>query len=208
MSKQHLKKWQNSNLQKHYDSLNKYCQYLSMNKWEKEDIIHDAFIKAIESYSDRDITPALLKKIVQNHWIDTLRKRKLEQNHAMKTEAVQNESAAEKMMLAEHVAEKLTNKQAAVFLLIEGFGYRIKEVAEVLQMTETAIKSILFRARNQMHKQHSGEGNDVKDASSLYYEALKQQNPDILIKEVLTAQKLHHTSSKRHNAGPILQMAA
>jgi len=209
LSQQQLMKWHDSNLQKHYKSLNKYCQYLSMNKWEKEDIIHDAFIKAIESYREQDITAALLKKIVQNRWIDTLRKRKQEQSHVHETEAVENKSA-DWMMLAEYLAENFTEKQAAVFLLIEGFGYRIKEAAEVLQMTETGVKSILFRARNQLHKQHSGNevSIDTRQASRLYYETLKQQNPDILIKEMLTAQMRHQSGSIRQSTGPILKMAA
>lgn len=210
MSKQQLKKWRDSNLQKHYESLNKYCQYLSMNNWEKEDIIHDAFIKAIESYSEQDITAALLKKIVQNRWVDTLRKKKQEQTHLHETDSVENRSAAEWMMLAELLAENLTDKQAVVFLLIEGFDYRIKEAAEVLHMTETGIKSILFRARNQLHKQRSR--NDIsigtRQASGLYYETLKQQNPAILIKEFLAAQDIHQHRSKRQSTGPILQMAA
>ncbi|MEM5592976.1 sigma factor-like helix-turn-helix DNA-binding protein [Niallia circulans] len=55
-------------------------------------------------------------------------------------------------MLAEFLAEKLTFKQGIVYLLVEGFQFRLKEVGELLNITETAVKSVLFRARNQVKK--------------------------------------------------------
>ncbi|TRZ38035.1 hypothetical protein CEQ21_21725 [Niallia circulans] len=213
MSKQPLEN--DNSLHKHYESLSKYCQYLAMTKWEKEDIIHDTFLKAMESYQDSEITVSLLKKMVHNRWVDTIRKDKQEKAHLSATEAVQADRAADWMIVAEHLAESLTKKQAAVFLLVEGFGYRIKEAAEALEMTETGIKAILFRARNQLHKQHNDTKDNAgtSDASRLYYKTLKQQNPALLINEILSVQVLYpangsRTELKRQSTGPIMQLAA
>ncbi len=203
-----------SSLYKHYESLSKYCQYLSMTKWEKEDIIHDTFLKAMESYRDSEITAALLKKMVHNRWVDTLRKSKQEKAYLFAAEDVQTDRACDWMIVAEHLAESLTKKQAAVFLLVEGFGYRIKEAAQALEMTETGIKAMLFRARNQLHKQQNDtkDTSGISDASRLYYKTLKQQNPALLINEILSAQVLYptnvRTNHKRQSTGPIMQLAA
>ena len=137
-----------------YQKLDHYCKYLSLDKWEREDLIQDAILKALENYKEKDITPALLKKIANNQLIDKIRKK--QEMIGIKT----NETGIEKnsltsMMLAELLAEKLTFKQGIVYMLVEGFQFRLKEVGELLNMTETAVKSILFRARNQVKKENT-----------------------------------------------------
>lgn len=170
-----------------YQKLDHYCKYLSLDKWEREDLIQDAILKALENYKEKDITPALLKKIANNQLIDKIRKK--QEMIGIKT----NETGIEKnsltsMMLAELLAEKLTFKQGIVYMLVEGFQFRLKEVGELLNMTETAVKSILFRARNQVKKENTivkvpyDENKEI--IRSMYYEVLKKEDPAILINSI------------------------
>jgi RNA polymerase sigma factor (sigma-70 family) len=175
------------NIKELYRKLDHYCQYLSMDKWEREDVIQDSLLKAIENYHEKDITPALLKKIANNHWIDKLRKKKEIIGIEVKESGTENSSVTS-MILAEYLAERLTLKQGIVYMLIEGFQFRLKEVGELLNITETAVKSILFRARNQLKKKETtwkAYPEENRDAIHLmYYEVLKKEDPTILIESI------------------------
>lgn len=166
-----------------YRKLDLYCQYLSMDKWEREDLIQDSLLKAIENYKEQDITPALLKKIARNKRIDKQRKKKDLIGIQAKEIGIEKNSLTS-MILAEYLAEKLTLKQGIVYMLVEGFQFRLKEVGELLNMSETAAKSVLFRARTQLKKDgssgkiHLEENRDA--LSYLYYEVLKKEDPAIL----------------------------
>ncbi|WP_312094470.1 sigma factor-like helix-turn-helix DNA-binding protein [Niallia sp.] len=173
-----------ANIKEMYRKLDHYCQYLSMDKWEKEDLIQDSFLKAMENYHENDITPALLKKIANNHRIDKIRKKKEIIGIEVKESGTENSSLTS-MILAEYLAEKLTLKQGIVYMLVEGFQFRLKEVGELLNITETAVKSILFRARNQLKNEESTwkvNHHENRDAIRLmYYEVLKMEDPAILM---------------------------
>lgn len=180
-----------------YRKLDHYCQYLSLDKWEREDLIQDSLLKAIENYKERDITPALLKKIAYNQRIDKGRKKKEIMGMDLHEKGKEINSLSS-MMLAEYLAEKLTFKQGIVYMLVEGFQFRLQEVGELLNITETAVKSILFRARNQLKKEgtirkaYPEENTDV--IRFMYYEVLKKEDPAVLIesiyKEMLLAKQV------------------
>jgi len=93
------------------------------------------------------------------------------------------------LMLAEHFSESLTLKQSIVYILSEGFHYQLKEVAEMINTTETAVKAILFRARNRLANaapQKIANANlaEQKQAAAFIYEALKEEEPLILIQAI------------------------
>ncbi len=45
-----------------YPKLQKYCHFLSRNKWDGDDIAQEVIIKVIKQYSHNSISLALLKK--------------------------------------------------------------------------------------------------------------------------------------------------
>ena len=176
---------QECNFNELYVKLEQYCLYLSRNKWEREDLIQDTFLKAMNKYQDKEITLALLKRIARNQQIDGIRKkREMPSDHI--NEKGSEQKLLQTMIVAEILADHLTFKQGLVYALVEGFQYRLKEVASTLMISETAAKSILFRARNQLNKElsysQSRPEEERKEIYHIYYQALKDENPIVLIK--------------------------
>ncbi|MCM2980423.1 sigma factor [Niallia sp. FSL R7-0648] len=193
-----------------YQKLDSYCRYLSLDKWEREDLIQEALLKAMENYKDKDITPALLKKIADNQLIDKIRKKQDIIGIQVK-EPKAEEKNLTSLMLAEFLAEKLTFKQGIVYLLVEGFQFRLKEVGELLNITETAVKSVLFRARNQVKKEtiivKNQHDEDKENMQRLYYEVLKREDPAILINSIYKNILLAKEEKKYLSQQPMLMAA-
>lgn len=115
------------------------------------------------------------------------------------------------MMLAEFLSEKLTFKQGIVYLLVEGFQFRLKEVGELLNITETAVKSVLFRARNQVKKEamivKNQHDEDKENMQRMYYEVLKREDPAILINSIYKNILLAKEDKKYLSQQPMLMAA-
>jgi RNA polymerase sigma factor (sigma-70 family) len=142
----------------HYPQLHQYCQFLSQNKWDGEDLVQETLMKTIQHYHDeQNISPALLNKIAYHQWIDMIRKRKHEIVDMVMDERVGEQEAGHvwQMEKIEFLLKQITPKQAVAIVLKEAFQYRIGEIAEILNTTETAVKSILFRAKRRLdHVEH------------------------------------------------------
>lgn len=178
----------------YYPKLQRYCHFLTQNKWDGDDIAQEAFLKA-KKYADHkhQLTSALLNKIAYNHWIDILRKRRMEQVEA-DLEVASNKSMNQLDGINDTallVLKLFTPKQAIIFLLKEAFQYQAKEIAGIFCTTEMAVKSILHRAKKRLEK------NDLEEQAfsleffwdeeerellaDLFYHALKDQDPTALI---------------------------
>ncbi|RHW43103.1 sigma-70 family RNA polymerase sigma factor [Neobacillus notoginsengisoli] len=178
--------------QKHFDSLRKYCRFLTKNDWESEDLFQSAVLKGLQNYAPADISPALLKKIAYHQWIDMARKAKREivgfpeETVQLDSSSVEGRLDAVKLLL-----ERTTPKQAVIFLLKEGFNYQAKEIAELLTMTETSVKSLLHRAKGRLENErrlHSVDAEWQEEErqllSELMVEALLEDDPAVLISNV------------------------
>jgi hypothetical protein len=90
--------------------------------------------------------------------------------------------------------KNFTPNQAIIFLLKEGFQYQLKEIASMLDFTEMAVKSNLHRAKKRLDKAiDEGQVQSVdlfweeeerEQLSDLFYEALKNEDPTILIQSL------------------------
>jgi RNA polymerase sigma-70 factor (ECF subfamily) len=144
-----------------------------------------------------------LKTIARHSWIDTIRKRKNESlDDLLDTEQL-GAVGGNVFETVEYIIKSLTPKQAVVFILKEGFLYRSKEISDYLNTTETAVKAILNRVKKRFE-------NDVEDRRlscvedwqdeeeqrlmSLMTQALKAQNPDILIRSIPSFKSLNSES--------------
>lgn len=179
--------------EEHYPKLQRYCQFLAQNYWDGEEIAQETFLKALKYPNP---TSALLNKIAYHHWIDIHRKRKfesldLEETTKTQVDQFSFEKAAESVEL---LVKKFTPKQAVIFLLKEAFQYQSKEIAELLETSETAIKAILHRAKQRLEKDISVETfwdeKERKRLGKLFFEALINQDPSILIVSLPTFRSI------------------
>lgn len=155
--------------------------------------------------------PCFTKKIANNQRIDKIRKKKEIVGIDVK-EIGTEKSSLTSMILAEYLAEKLTLKQGIVYMLVEGFQFRLKEVGELLNITETAVKSILFRARNQLKNEDStwkvNQDEKRKAIRLMYYEVLKMEDPAILIDSIYKEMVLAERVKKYPTCNAMLKVAS
>ncbi|MGG3564842.1 sigma-70 family RNA polymerase sigma factor [Neobacillus rhizosphaerae] len=178
----------------YYPKLQRYCHFLTQNKWDGEDIAQETYLKALRySNQPQKMTSALLNKMAYNHWIDLLRKRKKETietdsdcaSHAFSHQLDALNDSVELLL------KYFTPKQAVIFLLKEAFQYQLKEISDILDLTEIAVKSNLHRAKKRLEKakeedqlfglESFWDREERKQLADLFYEALKDQDPTILI---------------------------
>lgn len=179
-----------------YPKLQRYCQFLARNRWDGDDIAQETYVKALRYVNKQKLTSALLNKIAYNHWVDSLRKRKNEAVEAdpdFAHQALTNQ-LDETRNSVELLLKHFTPNQAVIFFLKEGFQYQLKEIATILDSTETSVKSNLHRAKKRLEKAKEEKPFDSVDSywdeeereqlSEIFYEALKNQDPAILIQSI------------------------
>lgn len=200
-----------------YPKLQKYCRFLSQNQWDGDDLAQEAFLKALTFYSPKHkMTAALLNKIAYHHWIDVNRKRKKETvGFDQQSTVDERYSQPDSLVNAVEILQKFfTPKQAIIFLLKEAFQYQVKEIAEILDTTEMAVKSLLHRAKKRLEKVNEEEQIDSvevfwkkeqqKMLAELFNNALKDQDPSILIQSIPLL--LSNPEVPKMAAGPLLSM--
>ncbi|CAH2715212.1 hypothetical protein BACCIP111895_02396 [Neobacillus rhizosphaerae] len=180
---------------KHYPKLQQYCRFLAQNSWDGDDIVQETYLKALK-YQQQQMSPALLNKIAYHHWVDILRKRKnetIEADISSVKNAVTNQ-LDEMMNTVDLLVKHFTPKQAVIFMLKEAFQYQLKEIADMLNTTEMAVKASLHRAKKRLEKASEEEEPYSFDAfwnkeereqlSDIFYEVLKKQDPAFLIQSI------------------------
>ncbi|WP_257348491.1 sigma-70 family RNA polymerase sigma factor [Pseudalkalibacillus decolorationis] len=188
-----------------YPKLARYCQFLSQNKWDGEDLAQETMYKAMKHYQHKtEINSALLNRIAHNLWVDTVRKHGRETIGSVPEEETDEKRSEISQDLVDKLIQRLTPKQSIIFMLKEGFKYQISEIAEALDMSETAVKSILNRTRSRLEKITDEDVqsapalvwpiHDQETIRSLLYEALRTEDPTRLLRiapEILTKQAAH-----------------
>jgi RNA polymerase sigma factor (sigma-70 family) len=178
-----------------YPSLQRYSRFLAQNSWDGDDLAHEAIVRAYKNYAPEKITQALLKKIVYNCWMDTLRNRKREQLEES-PEGEEKNAISTGGEAVSHLINRLTVKQAVIFTMKEGFRYKTKEIAEILQTTEFAVKSTLNRARKRLQHPVEDKTADVftdEEEEKLFHllqHSVASDDPSILIKSIPFLQSL------------------
>jgi RNA polymerase sigma-70 factor (ECF subfamily) len=189
-----------------YPKLQRYCQFLAQNKWDGDDIAQETYLKALK-YQPHQMSKALLNKIAYHHWIDQLRKRKHERpeteldlsSHEVTKQLDEVTNAVEMLI------KKFTPKQAVIFLLKEAFQYQLKEIAEILDTTETAVKASLHRGKKRLEKTTEEEEpssvnsywdeKEKEELTEIFYEALKEQDPSVLIEAIPSITAINNVTS-------------
>ncbi|HWO75326.1 MAG TPA: sigma-70 family RNA polymerase sigma factor [Bacillus sp. (in: firmicutes)] len=183
-----------------YPKLQQYCHFLSQNQWDGDDLAQEVAAKVFDRYKyNSNISPALLRKMAYNHWIDTVRKKRYETLTELNELELmkKHESLETSIEVIEFLMKELTPKQAAMFLLKEGFHFQINEISEIFGSTEISVKSMLYRARKRIESKDMESDSDNESSALSYwhedeqeqiYELFKTtietQDPSILIKAI------------------------
>jgi len=132
---------------------------------EAEDIMQEAFLKAFDkigTFKGEVSFGAWLKKIVVNHSLDYLKKRKLELTELdsnVQNQVCQNENGVDETKLQlevdniKQVIKEMPDGYRLVLnlKLIEGYDY--EEISEILEIKESAARSQFSRARKKLVEQ-------------------------------------------------------
>ncbi|PAD39187.1 sigma factor-like helix-turn-helix DNA-binding protein [Terribacillus sp. 7520-G] len=193
------------------DKLSHYCMYLTKNKWDSDEITQEAVLRSLIKYKDSFPPPvSLLKKIAYHAWIDRIRKQKKEELVSEIRETASDEKKDAEQQLEK--LKKLTPKQLIVFALKEAFHFQTMEIADLLDLNDSAVKALLHRARlniqsNTIHPlvQSSWENLNQEDVLEFVGISLQREDPAVLIRII---PDLFHAPSSSFGKNSNLCMAA
>lgn len=163
-----IEKCKANNRQAQMQLYNQYCQgmYIVARRFvkhdaEAEDVVQEAFIKAFSKLHQyqADVTfGAWLKRIVINTSIDTLKARKhqlveLDAVHLKVVDANNDNWLVEDSVTVDVVKKAISNlseKYRLVVMLYLMEGYDHQEISEILNITEVASRTQLYRGKLQL----------------------------------------------------------
>ncbi len=147
----------------YYKAMYNTCLRIVNDSLEAEDIMQESFLKAFEKidfYKGEVSFGAWLKRIVINHSLDELRKRKLETNsmedsvYEIKDEGERkNEDEEEISAKTEEIREeiqKLPDGYRIVVSLYLVEGYDHDEISEILNISSSTSRSQFARAKKKL----------------------------------------------------------
>ena len=144
---------------KYSDMLYKICLVILCNEQDVQDAIQDTFCRYLEKKPDfrnEEHEKAWLIKVATNICRDMIRFRV--RHPKVSIDEVENILAApeQRETLKELLELPIKNKTVIYLHYVE--GYSIKEIADILGITESAVKSRLLRGRKQMRDTVRMEG--------------------------------------------------
>ncbi|MBD5540005.1 MAG: sigma-70 family RNA polymerase sigma factor [Lachnospiraceae bacterium] len=139
--------------------LYKICIVILCNEQDVQDAIQDTFCRYLEKkpdFRDEDHEKAWLIKVATNICRDMIRFRVRHPKVCIDEVEHMLVAPEQKEILRELL--ELPFKQKTVIYLYYVEGYHIKEIADILGITESAVKQRLLRGRKQMQEIVSIEG--------------------------------------------------
>lgn len=136
---------------KYSDMLYKICIVILCNEQDAQDAIQDTFCRYLEKrpdFHDEEHEKAWLIRVATNICRDMVRFRLRHPNVCI--DELENSLAAPEHRETLRELLELPVKQKTVIYLHYVEGYQVKEVAEILGITEGAVKMRLRRGREQM----------------------------------------------------------
>jgi RNA polymerase sigma-70 factor (ECF subfamily) len=141
------------------------CYRMLSERTEAEDATQEAFLRAylnMDRYDPARSFKTWVLSIASNHCIDRLRKRRLlwlsldeplPPNVVLSSDEPQPEEATirgERSQAIQALLDELNTEYRAAVILRYWYDYSYAEIADILDTTESAIKSRLFRARQAL----------------------------------------------------------
>ncbi|QHT63037.1 RNA polymerase sigma factor [Paenibacillus lycopersici] len=141
----------------HLKHIRAYCGYLTSSKWEAEDLLQEALLRAFKHYRDTGKLRhprSLLYKIARNLQIDAHRRRRA--TNVPLDEALQQQHYDPDYVsvrgILEWMSEHLSERETEMLLMKEVFDYTYQDIADVLHCTVPAVKMVLHRSKNALRK--------------------------------------------------------
>lgn len=138
------------------------CRYLK-DPFEAEDALQDAFIKAflkLDLYKGDVTFGAWLKRVVINTCLDKIKTKKAmlvpvneELLHVVAEDDSWEVETGVTVAIIKTAIEKLPEKYRYATMLFLMEGYDHSEIAEILNITESASRTIVHRAKKQLQQQ-------------------------------------------------------
>lgn len=144
------------------------CYRMLGERTEAEDATQEAFLRAyshLERYDPARSFKTWLLTIASNHCIDRIRKRRMQYlslddeplaaTLALSSDEPEPEVAAEmhqRSAAIQALLDELSPDYRAAVILRYWYDYSYEEIAAILETTESAIKSRLFRARKALEE--------------------------------------------------------
>ncbi len=144
---------------KYSDMLYKICIVILCNEQDVQDAIQDTFCRYLEKkpdFCDEEHEKAWLIKVATNICRDMIRFRI--RHPKIPIDEVENILVAPEQRETLKELLELPVKQKTVIYLHYVEGYPVKDIADILGITESAVKSRLLRGRKQMRDMVSMEG--------------------------------------------------
>lgn len=144
---------------KYSDTLYKICIVILCNEQDVQDAIQDTFCKYLEKkpeFRDEEHEKAWLIRVATNICRDMIRFRI--RHPKVVIDEVENTLVAPEQKEVLRELLELPMKQRIVIYLHYVEGYRVKEIADILGITESAVKTRLLRGRKQMRDAVNMEG--------------------------------------------------
>ena len=143
------------------DSVYNLCYRMLYERTEAEDAAQEAFLRAylnLQRYDPSRSFKTWLLTIASNHCIDRLRRRRLQwlsiddplPNLSLSSDEPEPEDAtilSEQSKALQDLLNEVNPEYRAAVVLRYWYDYSYTEIADILDTTESAIKSRLFRAR-------------------------------------------------------------
>ncbi len=164
-------------VERHQQSLFRLCERMLQNREEARDAAQEVFLKAFRkagSYRPRGKVYTWIYRIAVNHCLNLLRRRRVAQflsfgdvggpGDAMNSErpdfepedsapgVEQQLEARRRWRATREQIDQLPANQRAVLVLAKFEGLSYREIAEVLDISEGAVESRLFRAMQRLRK--------------------------------------------------------
>lgn len=142
-----------------YESMYRLAFTYVKNAADAEDVVQEACLRALSgrrAIRKAESTRSFLMSVTVNAAIDCIRKSKKSADIDSVPESGR-EDAYENTDLSRALGE-LDDREHAIVVLKFFEGYKLREIAEALQLNENTVKTILYRALKKLRVELSDEG--------------------------------------------------
>lgn len=153
------------------DRMYRFCMYLCANPSLAQDICQDAYVKALENLKKLKNKQAFISwmyRIIRNLFLDHLKAADNKEKINIETMNLEDATGKDPDLIAGvwETLLKMSPKDRFSLLLVDMEGYSYGEAAEIIGISEDALRSRLHRARKDfLEKFQSGETISEDDSS-------------------------------------------
>jgi RNA polymerase sigma-70 factor (ECF subfamily) len=124
---------------------------------DAQDVVHDTYLVArrqISQLRDPSALETWLARIAVNLCYSQHRRRR----RVVVAEIAETGTAPTRDLALRELIERLPARERTIVVLHYGHGYRLEEIAEMLSLTYTNVRSIIARTRKRLFRQWSEGG--------------------------------------------------